>query len=83
MSNKELNYKIRIETELPDLQQKIKSVKEAMSTIIDSGKAPNASKIFEDLERALERMQQKAAQPVNSIAAFRSIQKVQRSLFLL
>lgn len=75
MSKKELNYTIRIDAEIKDLAAKTAQIKQSMQTVMNSGKAPGASKAFEEIERALERIQQKAAQPINSVAAFRSIQK--------
>jgi hypothetical protein len=41
-----------------------------MQSIMDAGKAPGAEKVFASIEKAIERLQTKASQPINSIAAF-------------
>jgi hypothetical protein len=42
---------------------------------MDLGKAPGAEKIFSGIEKAIERLQTKASQPIESVAAFESLQK--------
>jgi hypothetical protein len=46
-----------------------------MESIMSAGKAPGAEKIFGSIERAIERLQQKAAQPIESVAAFSALEK--------
>jgi hypothetical protein len=41
-----------------------------MQSIMDAGKAPGAEKVFTSIEKAIERLQTKASQPIESVAAF-------------
>jgi hypothetical protein len=46
-----------------------------MQSIMDAGKAPGAEKIFGSIEKAIDRLQTKASQPIESVAAFANLQK--------
>lgn len=75
MSNKGFTYTLNIDAEIKDLLSKTETVKKSMQSIMDAGKAPGAEKIFKSIENALDKLQQKAAQPITSIAGFNNLQK--------
>ena len=75
MSKKGFNYTLQIDAEINDLIAKTNQVRKSMQTIMDLGKAPGAEKIFSGIEKAIERLQTKASQPIESVAAFESLQK--------
>lgn len=75
MSKKGFTYTLQIDAEINDLIAKTNQVKKSMQSIMDAGKAPGAEKIFGSIERAIDRLQTKASQPIESVAAFASLQK--------
>ena len=75
MSKKGFTYTLQIDAEINNLIAKTNQVKKSMESIMAAGKAPGAEKLFDSIERAIDRLQQKAAQPINSTAAFSGIQK--------
>ena len=75
MSKKGFTYTLQIDAEINDLIAKTNQVKKSMESIMVAGKAPGAEKLFGTIERAIDRLQQKAAQPIESVAAFSGIQK--------
>lgn len=75
MSKKGFTYTLQIDAEINDLIAKTNIVKKSMESIMSAGKAPGAEKIFGSIERAIERLQQKAAQPIESVAAFSALEK--------
>ena len=75
MSKKEFTYTLQIDAEIEDLIKKTAKVKQSMQHIMSSGKAPGAEKAFDGIERAIDRLQQKIAQPIDSLYAFKGIQK--------
>lgn len=75
MSNKGFTYTLKLDAEISDLTAKTAQVKKSMQSIMDAGKAPGAEKIFTSIEKALDKMREKASQPITSIAAFESLQK--------
>lgn len=82
MSKKEFSYKVRIEAETEALSKKMATVKESLRSVLASGKAPGVEKTFEEIERALGRLQQKTAQPIDSMAAFKGLEKEATSIGL-
>ena len=75
MGKKEFTYTLQIDAEIQDLIAKTAKVKQSMQHIMSSGKAPGAEKAFDGIERAIDRLQQKTAQPIDSLSAFKGIQK--------
>jgi hypothetical protein len=75
MSKKEFSYKVRIDAETEVLSKKMATVKESLRSILAAGKAPGVEKTFEEIEKALGRLQQKTAQPIDSMAAFKGLEK--------
>ena len=75
MANKSFTYELKIDAEIKDLLAKTNQVKQSMQSIINNGKAPGADKIFSSIEKAIDRLQQKASQPIESVAAFQNLQK--------
>lgn len=75
MSKKGFTYTLQIDAEINDLIAKTNQVKKSMQSVMDAGKAPGAEKIFGSIERAIDRLQTKASQPIESVAAFASLQK--------
>ena len=80
MSNKGFTYTLDIKAEVGDILNKTKAVQKSMQTIMDAGKAPGAQKVFTDIEKALGRLQEKASQPITSVAGFNAIQKEAQSV---
>ena len=75
MSKKGFTYTLQIDAEINDLIAKTAQVKKSMQSIMDVGKAPGAEKVFASIEKAIERLQTKASQPIESVAAFQNLQK--------
>ena len=75
MSKNNFTYTLQIDAEIQNLLQKTNQVKQAMQGVMNTGKAPGAEKIFGSIEKAIEKLQSKASQPITSIAAFESLQK--------
>ena len=75
MSNKGFTYTLKLDAEISDLTAKTAQVKKSMQSIMDAGKAPGVEKVFTSIEKALDKMREKASQPITSIAAFESFQK--------
>lgn len=75
MSNKGFTYTLKLDAEISDLTAKTAQVKKSMQSIMDAGKAPGIEKVFTSIEKALDKMREKASQPITSIAAFESFQK--------
>ena len=75
MSKNNFTYTLQIDAEIQNLLQKTNQVKQAMQGIMNTGKAPGAEKVFGSIEKAIEKLQAKASQPITSIAAFESLQK--------
>ena len=75
MSKKGFTYTLQIDAEINDLIAKTNQVKKSMQSVMDVGKAPGAEKIFASLEKAMDRLQQKAGSPITSLGDFASIQK--------
>ena len=75
MSSKGFTYKFKVDAEITDLIAKTNQIKQNLSAAMQAGKAPGAAQIFSSVEKALDRLQQKASQPITSAATFDSIQK--------
>ena len=75
MSKKGFTYTLQIDAEINDLIAKTNQVKKSMESVMAAGKAPGAERLFSTIERAIDRLQQKASQPIESVVAFSSIQK--------
>lgn len=75
MSKNNFTYTLQIDAEIQNLLQKTNQVKQAMQGIMTAGKAPGAEKTFSSIEKAIERLQTKASQPITSVAAFENLQK--------
>ena len=75
MSKNNFTYTLQIDAEIQNVLQKANQVKQAMQGVINAGKAPGAEKAFSGIEKAIEKLQTKASQPITSIAAFESLQK--------
>lgn len=75
MSKKGFTYTLQIDAEINDLIAKANIVKKSMESIMSAGKAPGAEKIFGSIEKAIDRLQTKASQPIESVAAFANLQK--------
>ena len=75
MSKKGFTYTLQIDAEINDLIAKTAQVRKSMQSIMDAGKAPGAERVFTSIEKAIERLQTKASQPIESVAAFQNLQK--------
>lgn len=75
MSKKGFTYELKIEAEINDLIAKTNQVKQSMQSIINAGKAPGAEKMFSSIEKALDKLQNKASQPIETVAAFESLKR--------
>ena len=75
MGQKSFTYELKIDAEINDLIAKTNQVKKSMQSLMDSGKAPGADKIFISIEKAIDKLQTKASQPITSVSAFENLQK--------
>lgn len=73
--NKGFTYTLNIDADIKNLQAKTAQVKKSMETIMAAGKAPGAEQAFTKIEQLMTRIQDKAAQPITSVAMFNSVQK--------
>jgi hypothetical protein len=53
-----------------------------MEAMMAAGKAPGADKTFANIEKAIGKLQEKAAQPITSMAGFNAIQKESQAVQL-
>ena len=75
MSNKGFTYTLKLDAEINDLLAKTAQVKKGLETAMAAGKAPGAEQAFSKLEQTLTRLQEKASQPITSLAEFNRIEK--------
>ena len=75
MSNKGFTYTLQIDAEINDLLAKTAQVKKSLQSAMEAGKATGADKIFGSVEKSLEKLQQRASQPITSLAEFEKMQK--------
>ena len=75
MSNKGFTYTLKLDAEINDLLAKTAQVKKGLETAMAAGKAPGAEQAFSKIDQLLTRLQEKASQPITSVAMFNSIQK--------
>lgn len=75
MSAKNFTYTLQIDAEIKNLLAKTEQVKKNMAGITANGKMPEMEKQFLAIERSLTKLQEKAATPITSAAAFGSMQK--------
>lgn len=75
MSAKNFTYTLQIDAEIKNLLAKTEQIKKNMAGIMANGKMPEMEKQFLAIERSLTKLQEKAATPITSAAAFGSMQK--------
>lgn len=76
MANNKTTYVLQFDAELGALEKKLNSVKGLMSGILGSAQAPKGlDKSFEKLGDLIEKIRQKASQPIESKGGFTSIGK--------
>ena len=75
MSKNNFTYTLQIDAEIQNVLNKTQQVKKSMESIMSAGKAPGAEKLFGTVEKAIERLQTKASQPITSVAAFENLKK--------
>ena len=73
--NKGFTYTLKLDAEINSLMSKTAQVKKGLEAAMNAGKAPGAGQAFEKIETLLSRLQEKASQPITSIAMFESIKK--------
>ena len=76
MANNKTTYTLEIDAELGSLQKKLGTIKNLMSGVLNSANAPKGlEKSFEKIEGILDKIANKASQPISSQAGFASIEK--------
>ena len=76
MANNKTTYVLQFDAELGALEKKLNSVKGLMSGVLGSAQAPKGlDKSFEKLGDLIEKIRQKASQPIESKSGFTSIGK--------
>lgn len=73
--SKKLNYTLNLDAEIGELVSKIEKVKGSMANLTASGKAPGIEKSFASIEKAVEKMKEKVATPIESAAVFGNLKK--------
>jgi DNA repair exonuclease SbcCD ATPase subunit len=73
--SKQINYTINIDAELGNLESKLNSAKAAVDRLTMDGKHPELVKMFDSIGKSIDNVRKKAAQPINSEAAFGSMHK--------
>lgn len=76
MANNKTTYVLEIDAELGALEKKLNSIQGLMSGVMNSAQAPKGlDKSFEKLGNLIEKIRQKASQPIDSKGGFTSIGK--------
>lgn len=75
MSAKNFTYTLEIDAEIKNLVAKTEQVKKSMAGLTANGKMPEMDKQLQAIERSLTKLQEKAATPITSAAAFGNMQK--------
>lgn len=80
--SKDFTYTLRIDAEIQNLVAKTEQAKKSMQGLTDSGKAPEAKKMFDGITTALDDLQKRASVPIKSETAFNSLLKDTASVSL-
>lgn len=76
MSNKKLNYTLELDAEIGDIVAKFEKVKQSMEGLMKNGNtSAGLEKSFSSIERALDRIKEKASVPVTGESTFTSLKK--------
>ena len=73
--SKGFTYTLKIDAEIQNLLNKTDQAKKSMQNLLDSGKAPGAEKMFNNIYQAIDNLQKRAAVPINSETTFGSLLK--------
>lgn len=74
MSQK-FSYVFEFDAEIDKLRTKLGEAQKSLTGVMESGKAPGIEKTIGNIEKAIGRLQEKAAGPITSEATFGSLQK--------
>ena len=80
---KEFTYKMNIDADIGALTNKLKTLKETLSSITSDGKEPRLAKVLEQLGTHLDNIKSKANTPIKSEAAFGSMEKEIQTVYRL
>ena len=80
--SKDFTYTLKIDAEIQNLVAKTEQAKKSMQGLMDSGKAPEAKKMFDGITTALDNLQKRASVPIKSETAFNSLLKDTASVSL-
>ena len=75
MATKEFTYKLKIDSEIGDLESKLKQAQKQVEQFTDGGKEPKITKIFEQLGTQIDSLKSKAGVPIRTKGAFSSMEK--------
>ena len=76
MANKKISYTLEIDAEIKSLESKLNSVKNSMSGVLNSANAPKGlDKTFDKVEGLIDRIKNKASEPITSKGGFTSLEK--------
>lgn len=73
MIQEELNYKVQFDGEITALSNKLKSLKDDINKTFGEGKIAGANQMFRTMENSIDKLREKASQPINSKAVFESM----------
>ena len=76
MSNRKLQYTLELDAELGDLLSKLNKAKESMKGLLENDATSSGlNKGIENIEKAIDRLKQKASVPVSGESTFASLRK--------
>lgn len=75
MSKKDLNYTITFSADIDEAAKSLKTLSQGLSQLNKGVKTSGVQDGINQIERALDRLNEKAMAPINSIGAFESIKK--------
>ena len=73
--SKKISYTINIDAELSNLESKLAAAKASLSKLTEGGANPQIIRSFELIEKSIDKLRTKAAQPITSSAMFSGFTK--------
>ena len=80
MGNKKLNYSIEINAEISDILKQMDKVSSSLSGLSKNSHLSGLEKNFEAIQKALNKLQNTASQPINSISDFEKAKREARDV---
>jgi hypothetical protein len=75
MSNKKISYTINIDAEISNLESKLAAAKNSISKLTENGANPQMVRSFELIEKSIDKLKTKAAQPITTASMFSGFTK--------